>query len=271
MTDLAVIMSVYQNDRLSFLKESVQSILGQTFSGFHFFIIFDGPVAADIEEYFTSLTDTRIRLGRLEKNCGLANALNNLLETVLRNPEYKLIARMDADDISMPARFEVQHKFLSDNPEISVVGSWYMEIDEDGKHLYNRMLPAGHEALKKRYYFRSPFAHPTVMYRRILIEKAGFYPTGYPLMEDNALWGNALKAGLKFANIPEYLLKFRIDRNFFKRRSGVKYGWNYIRMKFKVNRMLDCPFYSFSFLIGIGVMKMLPGFFLKYLYHFQRR
>jgi glycosyltransferase involved in cell wall biosynthesis len=76
MTDLAVIMSVYQNDKVSFLKESVQSIIDQTFSQFHYYIIFDGPVASEIESYITTLSDCRIKLFRLEKNGGLARALN---------------------------------------------------------------------------------------------------------------------------------------------------------------------------------------------------
>jgi glycosyltransferase involved in cell wall biosynthesis len=271
MTDLAVIMSVYKNDRLVFVRESVQSILSQTYTLFHFYIILDGPVNTDIDNYLTSLKDKRIKIFRLEINGGLASALNYLLGKVLKDPEYKLIARMDADDISFPGRFEKQRSFLRSHPGISVVGCWYQVIDEKGKHLSDRKLPEEHEALKKRYYTRTPFAHPSVMYRRELIETAGSYPTDTILMEDNVLWGNALKLGLRFANIPEYLFKFRIDMNFFKRRSGIKYGWNFIRTKFFINKLLDSPYYEYSFLLVIGLLKMLPWFILKYFYNFQRR
>ena len=208
------------------------------------YIVFDGPVASDIDSYLTSIGDNRIKLFRQEKNGGLARALNYLLEIVLKIPEYKLIARMDADDISLPSRFEKQRKFLLDNPDISCVGCWYQEIDESGKHLSDRKLPIDHEALKKRYYTRTPFAHPSVMYRRKLIEIAGFYPTDTVLMEDNVLWGKALKKGLRFANIPEFLFRFRIDKEFYKRRSGFKYGWNFIKTRFKINRSLKFPIYS---------------------------
>jgi glycosyltransferase involved in cell wall biosynthesis len=271
MADLAVIMSVYKNDRLTFLQESVQSILDQTFTQFDFFIVFDGPVSLEIEQYIAAQTDTRIKLYRLEKNGGLAGALNYLLEIILKDPEYKLIARMDADDISIPARFEKQYHFLSENPEISITGSWYQEIDEEGNHLADRRLPVEHAALIKRYYVSTPFAHPSVMYRRSLIETAGFYPANTILMEDNVLWGNALLKGLKFANIPEYLLKFRIDRNFFRRRSGILYGWNFIVTKFSINKMLNSPGHTYVFLLGIGILKMLPGFFLKYFYPLHRK
>ncbi len=271
MTDLAVIMSVYHNDKLKFLKESVQSILDQTFSQFHYYIAFDGPVSQDIDTYITSLKDKRIRLFRLENNGGLANALNYLLKIVINNPEYKLIARMDADDVSLPARFEKQRNFLLNNPDISCVGCWYQEIDGSGKLLSDRKLPVYHEALKKLYYTRTPFAHPSVMYSRDLVEKAGLYPTDTILMEDNVLWGRALKEGLKFANIPEYILKFRKDDSFYNRRSGIKYGWNFIVTRFKINKSLSFPVHSYLLLFIVGIIKMMPSFALKYIYVVARR
>ena len=109
------------------------------------------------------------------------------------------------------------------------------------------------------------------MYRRQLIEKAGYYPTDTVLMEDNVLWGRALNAGLRFANIPEYLFKFRIDKNFFKRRSGVKYGWSYIKTKREVNKILDAPFLSYLTVTGKGVLKMMPTFLLKSFFLLNRK
>jgi glycosyltransferase involved in cell wall biosynthesis len=269
MSDLAVIMSVYKNDKLKYVVESVQSILNQTFTQFHYYIVLDGPVGPEIDSYLASIKDTRIRLFRLKENEGLASALNYLLEIVLKISEYKLIARMDADDISMLSRFEKQRNFLLENPEISVLGCWYEEIDESGKHLSYRILPADHETLRKRYTIRSPFAHPSVMYRRNLIEIAGFYPVDTVLMEDNVLWGMAFMYGLKLANLPEYLLKFRIDKNFYKRRSGIRYGWNFIKTRFKINKLLSFPIYSYLISFIIGVIKMLPAFLIRILYLYK--
>jgi glycosyltransferase involved in cell wall biosynthesis len=271
MPDLAVIMSVYKNDRLRFVKESVQSILNQTFTLFHFYIIFDGPVASDIDDYISSHEDDRIKHYKLEKNGGLAAALNFLLEIVLKNPEYKFIARMDADDVSMPERFEKQRNYLLANPDISIVGCWYQEIDENGKHLSDRSLSTEHTELRRRYYMRSPFAHPSVIYRRELIEKAGFYPTDTNLMEDNVLWGGALIKGLKFGNIPEFLLKFRIDDSFFERRSGIKYGLNFIAERYKISKSLALPVYTYFILFGIGIIKMLPKQVIRYVYQISRK
>jgi len=266
MTDLAVIMSVYRNDKIGYLKEAIQSIIDQTFTNFHLYIVVDGPVESDFEEYLSAIRDNRIRLFRLEKNGGLARALNFLLEIVMKNQEYKFIARMDADDISLPDRFNKQHNFLSLNTGISCVGCWYQEINESGMHLSDVRLPTIHEKIKKIYYIRSPFAHPSVMFRRDLIELSGFYPTDTMFMEDNVLWGNALKAKLQFANIPEYLFKFRRDDSFYKRRSGVRYGWNFMLTRFKINRSLNSPFYSYIFSFLIGVIKMMPSFVLRFIY-----
>jgi glycosyltransferase involved in cell wall biosynthesis len=271
MVDLAVIMSVYKNDKLNFVKKSVHSILDQTFTQFHYFIIFDGSVDSEIDKFINSLSDNRIKLFRLDKNEGLAFALNFLLKIILNNPDYKLIARMDADDISLPFRFEKQRDFLLNNLDISCVGCWYEEIDENDKHLSDCKLPVEHKVLKKLYYTRTPFVHPSVIYRRTMVEEAGFYPTNTVLMEDNFLWGQALKAGARFANIPEYLFRFRKDRNFYKRRSGIKYGWNYILTRFSINKSLDFPLYTYVLTFIIGVIKMMPSSIVRYFYLVKER
>jgi glycosyltransferase involved in cell wall biosynthesis len=270
MADLAVIMSVYANDKLKYVIESIQSILNQTFNQFDFYIVFDGPVPPDIDGYISSIEDCRVKLFRLEKNGGLAKALNFLLEKVMSNPGYKLIARMDADDVSMPGRLDKQHMFLSQNHNIACVGCWYEEIDGSGKHLSSRKLPIDHTTLVKRYYTRTPFAHPSVMYRRELVEKSGFYPINTHLMEDNAFWGKALQEGLKFANLPEFLFKFRIDEGFYKRRSGISYGLSFIKERFRINHALKFPLHAFLIIVLEGIVKMMPPFFLRIIYLINR-
>ena len=271
MNDLVVIMSIYINDRLEFVKESVESILNQTYPHFDYFISFDGPVSVDIDKYITSLTDGRVKLFRIEKNGGLARALNMMLEIIMAAPQYKYIARMDADDISMPTRFEKQRIFLNENTDITILGSWYEEINEKGEHLSFRRLPTEHEALRRRYFTGTPFAHPSVIYRRELIEKAGFYPTETIFMEDNLLWGRALKAGLVFANMPDFLLKFRRDAKFYERRSGFKYGWNFILTRIKVFKLVKASYLLYMFAIISGIIKMMPSPVIRHSYNFERK
>jgi hypothetical protein len=271
MHDLAVLMSVYKNDRLDFVKASIQSILDQSFSEFDYFISFDGFVSAEIDNYVTSLTDDRIRFFRMKNNQGLASVLNFMLEIIMAGTNYRYIARMDADDVSKNERFVRQRDFLIANPAIACVGSWYEEIDEDNQHLFYRQLPVDSTSLKRRYFTMAPFAHSSVMFRRELIEKAGYYPTNTFRMEDNLLWGRALSAGLKFANIPEYLLQFRIDKNFYKRRSGIKYGWNFLKTKLVINRLLKVPITIYLYSILSSLMKLAPQFVIRFLYHLPRK
>lgn len=268
MTDLAVIMSVYCKDSISFLKESVSSILNQTYGNFHYYIVFDGPVSSGINEYVYSLKDDRIRLYELETNQGLAAALNYLLAIVLSNTGYKFIARMDADDVSLSGRFESQRQYLISYPDITVLGTWYEEIDESGNYLHTRHLPCNHKQLSHRFMIRTPFAHSSVMVRRNLFDIAGYYPTDTHLMEDNLLWGTALANGLKFSNLDTVLHKLRIDNDFYKRRTGILYGLNYIRTKFRIIRILGAsPVYYFvSFCFGF--LRMMPPFFFRLLRNF---
>lgn len=271
MTDLAVIMSVYQNDKLDFIKESVQSILSQTYTQFDFYIVFDGPVTAEVDNFISSLDDKRIKLHRLEKNTGLAGALNYLLEIVLKDPKYELIARMDADDISASTRLEIQHKFFQSNPDISCIGSWYQQIDEFGNVISYEKLPLEHTEIKLFFMKRSPLAHSSVMYRKGLIEKAGYYPTDTLRLEDNVLWGNAFLKGLKFSNVPEFLLKFRIDKDFYKKRSGVKYGTSFIITRFKILKALNAPIQAYLFSLMVGIVRMMPTFVIKSIYEGLRK
>jgi glycosyltransferase involved in cell wall biosynthesis len=270
MTDLVIIMALYQNDKFEYCVESINSILNQTYKDFDFFIVFNGELSVETEAYITALHDPRINLFRLQNNIGLAGALNFLLSIILKEPKYELIARMDADDISLPQRIDVQHAFLMANTDIMCVGSWYHEIDESGKIISNQRLPYKHDEIRKFFYKRSPVAHSSVMFRRGLIETAGYYPTYTLRLEDYALWGNALAKGLKFSNIPEYLLKFRVDRSFYNRRSGIRYGSRFIFTRFRVLRTLKAPLYSYVYSLLVGIVRMMPAFIVKSIYIFFR-
>ena len=107
MKDLAVIMSVYKNDKLSFVKLAVESILEQSYSNFNFYIQADGKLSEELYHYFENIKDQRLIFRRRDENKGLAFSLNELLSVVLKK-QYNFIARMDADDISLHNRLEKQ-------------------------------------------------------------------------------------------------------------------------------------------------------------------
>jgi hypothetical protein len=233
-------------------------------------MVLNGPVSADISTWINKVTDERLKLFSLQENEGLATALNFLLEKVMHINNYKFIARMDADDISLASRFEIQRNFLLNNRQISCVGSWYKEIDESGNFLSYQKLPVSNEEIKNFFRKRSPMAHPSVIFRREMIEKAGYYPTNTLRLEDYIFWSNALKIDLKLANVPEYLLLFRRDKDFYNRRSGIRFGFNYIKTRFKINRSINAPFYYYFYSLFVGVIRMMPAFVIKSIYQFHR-
>jgi glycosyltransferase involved in cell wall biosynthesis len=271
LTDLAVIMAVYHNDKPEYVRKSVQSIVTQTYPYFDFFICFDGPVSDEVNNFIQSLGDSRIKIFKIEKHGGLAKALNFLLERVLEKPQYELIARMDADDISISTRFEAQKKFFSENPLISCLGSWYKEIDENDNIISSQKLPLKHEELRKFFLKRSPLAHPSVMFRREMVVRAGLYPINTLRLEDYVFWSTAFKNGLLFENLPEYLLLFRRDKNFYKRRSGILFGFNYIITRFKINKTLNAPLHIYFYSLMVGLVRMMPSFILRFIYNIFRK
>ena len=137
-------MSLYKNDRLAFVKQAVESILGQTYKDFDYYIKFDGTIDASVENYLRGLKDERIKISARLENKGLAYSLNELLQIVMPKG-YEYIARMDADDISMPDCFEKQLAYLQSHPEVECLGTWAIEINSKGEEYYRKQMPETHQ------------------------------------------------------------------------------------------------------------------------------
>ena len=115
-------MSLYKSDVLQYVSLAVQSILNQTYGDFDYYIQYDGYVQPDVDEYLSGIKDQRVRIYRRDDNKGLARSLNDLLAVVMPL-DYEYIARMDADDISLPERFEKQITYLDAHPETECLGT----------------------------------------------------------------------------------------------------------------------------------------------------
>ena len=190
-------MPVY-NTREDYLREAIDSILRQTFTDFEFIIVNDGSTNPAVEKTIKSYSDTRIRYFKTP-NAGIANALNY----GIRKASGEFIARMDSDDISLPARFEKQVAFLDSNPDISIVGTDAAVFPADGFLRYDAR-PGYLDVMRQ-----CPFAHPTVMWRRQDFIKHGLFYNSEHVAEDLELWSRAAK-DVRFANIQEVLLKYRM-------------------------------------------------------------
>ena len=262
---IAVIMSLYKNDKLETVVKAVESVLTQTYQEFDFFIQFDGPVDSRVVQYLKSLKDDRIKLNMRSVNKGLAFSLNELLDIVIPLG-YKYIARMDADDICLQNRFERQLAYFEDHPEVECLGSWAIEINNKEEEYYRKQMPETHEECRKMFKIRDCMIHPTVMFKRSYFEKAGLYSLDTYFGEDTMMWAQGFRAGCVFANVPEYLFKFRLDDNFFERRRGWKHAKAIFTLRHRVNKMLNYGLDADLWAMAYAIAKMMPESVLNIIY-----
>lgn len=214
---ITVAMSVYNGE--PYLAEAVESVLAQTFADFEFLILDDGS-ADESRETVSRLArqDSRIR-PIFRENRGLIVSLNQLLAEA-RAP---LIARMDADDVCLPARFERQVAFLAEYPDHGVVGSWSEDIDEQSRPLQcdGEDQPTTYEAFLASIDVYGPLlCHPAVMYRTDVVRQVGGYHAAFRHCEDLDLWLR-LATQTKICSIPERLLRYRRSESQISRRFSV--------------------------------------------------
>jgi glycosyltransferase involved in cell wall biosynthesis len=200
-------MPVYKGDK--YLQEAVDSILTQTFKDFEFIIICDDPT--DETRRFLDQrqqSDNRIKVYYQERQ-GLVQSLNKGIS--ISRGEY--LARMDADDISLPHRLEKQVEFMDNNPEIGISGTWIKTLEFDKLLKLNWKLPCEHETMKSKMLFEPVVAHPSVIIRKNIFCKNDLcYNQDETYAEDYGLWVRAAKL-LRFANLPEFLLYFRMHES----------------------------------------------------------
>lgn len=210
---ISVIMSTYKEDE-RLLRESIESILNQTYKDFEYIIILDYPDndvhKSVIEEY--ALKDDRIHFYINEKNMGLTDSLNRGLS--LCHGEY--IARMDADDISLPDRLERQMKYLEKN-HYDLIGGITEMINENGSLLYSiKSVPTDPKKINKALRYSQCIAHPTWLGKKEVFEKNAGY-RHMPLCEDYDFTLRAVLNGFVISNLNEPVLKYRMTSNSISR------------------------------------------------------
>jgi len=269
MKKIAVVMSIYINDKIEYVSKAVDSILQQTFPDFDYYIQYDGIINNDVDKYLQSIADQRIKIYKRTDNKGLAQSLNDLLKIVLPL-NYEFIARMDADDISLPQRFEEQIVYFQQHPKIECLGTWAEEIKYNGDTFFLKKMPITHHECYQLFQQRDCLIHPTVMFRHSFFEKAGRYDTTTFFAEDTMLWAQGFKAGCIFGNVPQYLYKFRLDEHFFDRRRGWKYAKGIWQTRVRVNKMLHFGISAYVGALLYATAKMMPQWLLNILYKTMR-
>ena len=205
---VSVVMAVYNT--AEYVREGIDSILNQSFEDFEFIIINDGSTD-NLLEIIETFDDPRIILIN-QRNQGRAVALNNGIIQAKSN----IIARFDADDISYSDRLEIQFNYMESNPNCIALGSNADVIDKDGNYIYRSNQPLSSHRLKSGLPLRTPFIHPSTVFRRDIFLKAGKYPD--IIIEDLLLFNKMASLG-DFSNIEQPLIKYRISPSACTRRS----------------------------------------------------
>ena len=231
---ISVVMPVYNGS--AFLREAVDSILRQRYKDFELIIIDDGSVDETPEMLRAfSRRDPRVRVLRHARNMGLGCSLREGVEEA----RAEWVARMDADDIAHPDRLARQFAAVREDRTIDILGTQAVEIDYTGRPLRVRSVPLKHDAIRSLLPWVNPMIHPTVLFRRRAILEVGSYDCNLPNVEDYDLWYRCAAGGLRFANLPDILLGYRISQSTFGKR-----GWQYrtreMRVRCKGNRLLGC-------------------------------
>lgn len=271
MRTISVLLPVYKNDRIDYLKKSIDSILNQENASYHVFIGIDGPVGEELKSVLEAAAkDDRIELVWFETNRGLACVLNDLVD-LSKKGGYDYYARMDADDIAVPDRFEKQLKFLEENLDVDVVGGAIEEIDGNdalrGKHVD---YPLTHDDCRKFFRYRDCLAHPAVMFRASYFEKvSGGYRPEYRKNQDTMLWFDGFMNGCVFANLKDTILNFRVNDDFYNRRNGWKRAKQMLRDRLKMNKALGYDISANMFAVAMFCMTVSPSLMKRFLYRIR--
>ncbi len=194
---ISVVMPVYNAEK--YLREAIDSILNQTYTNFEFIILNDGSTDRT-EEIILSYDDSRIIYVKNEENLQIVKTLNKGIGLA----KGKYIARMDADDISLPKRFQKQIEYMEEHSDTDVCGTW-MQIIDQPQRIWR--YPIWHKEIKAYMLFNTSMFHPTVLMKRSFFNTFS-YSSLYNKAEDYQLWCSAVDEK-RFANIPEPLYHYR--------------------------------------------------------------
>lgn len=264
--EYSVLMSVYYKENPKWLDESIKSMFDQTIKPSEFVLVEDGPLTNElyeIVEKYQKEYPKVFKVINIEKNVGLGPALRKGVEEC--SNEY--IARMDSDDYSIPQRIEKEFEIFEKYPDIGIVGTNVSEfIDSIDNTICNVILPETNEKIIKFSKKRNPFRHPSIMFKKSEVIKAGNYREYY-LCEDYDMWLRMIRSGCKCYNIQDIYVYMRIGEDFYKRRGGHKY-FKSIK-KFKKEQLKNGYFTNVEYLESIiphAIVCYMPNFIRNIVY-----
>lgn len=244
---ISVILPAYNAQNT--IGETIQSIITQTYRDWELIVINDGSTD-DTRGVVMSFKDNRIRYIENDGNKKLIYTLNRGIE--LASGEY--IARMDADDICHPNRFEKQVKYMESHPDVIVCGTQINYFGTKSSNYRKLVFPTKDKHLKEMLAMSTCFAHPTVMIRKSALIESGYrYDLDYMNAEDYSLWIDLMNYG-KFGNLPDHLLNYRVSDTQVSQPSNPTTQASVLRCRRKyVERHLPCEIAEQLFVNNISI------------------
>ncbi len=232
MTPFSVLMCLWAGDNPGWFRAAFDSVLHQTMPPAEILLVVDGPVPEGLEKQLRICEANPLcRVIRLPENRGHGIAR----QTALEHCRYALAALMDADDLSLPDRFETQLAAFAADPGLSAVGGQIGEFFRSPKEILGyRLVKLDHREILQDMKIRCPMNQVTVMLKTGDVRKIGGYRDCY-CNEDYDLWLRMAQAGLRFVNLPQTLVLVRVGEDTYRRRGG----WAYFRSELSLqNRLL---------------------------------
>jgi glycosyltransferase involved in cell wall biosynthesis len=259
---ISAVGAVYSGDNPDWLKEALMSLLNQTVLIKEIILVVDGEVSSELNQTIQSFIN-KLKVIRIKNNKGLANALNK----GINRATGKWILRYDADDINEKYRVEKLLKRIESNSEIDILGSWIKEFGHSNRI---RKVPESNTDIYRFMNLRSPINHPSVIFKKSVWVKVNGYKTQlFP--EDYFFWLDARKHNLKFANLPLVLVHMRTNDNFYRRRSGMMYLKNEVKMlRLAKNQKLLSNKYYFLQIALKSIIRLLPLILIPRIYNLFR-
>lgn len=265
-SEFSVLLSLYYKENAEYLKQSLNSIFNQTVRPSEVVLVIDGPITPElksiVDEYCSIYKE--LKIVPLKNNTGLGNALNEGLKYC----SYDIVARMDTDDIANLNRFEKQLEVFEKYPQVEVISCWIDEFEGSPLNIIStRKLPEYSYQIYQYAKKRCPINHPSVIFKKNSIIFAGGYQP-FPLFEDYYLWVRLLLNGVKFYNIQESLLNFRVSPDMYKRRGGWKHAINEVKFQNLICRLGFISRYQFFINVIIRFStRIVPNRIRQIIYH----
>lgn len=266
MDSYSVVMSVYEKDNPKWLSEAVDSMLAQTVPPSEMVIVKDGALPTELESVLSDYCDGYpgiFKFVSYPENQGLGYALQRGVSAC----QYPVIARMDADDISIPNRMELQLGAMK-RDDLDMVGSQVIEFDSNtGTSVALTELPEKHQEIVEYSKRRNPFRHPSITFKKESVLAAGNYNPEFLYFEDWDLFNRMLSIGCKSANLQNPLVYMRVNNGFYARRGGrqyLKYAYRFKRAQVKRGWFTWMDF-VLSF-IPQAAISLLPNSIRTYVY-----